>query len=94
MGGRGRKHEAAAEWTHGQVEGLISPDTALLSHIEWLWIAVSAPFRGITALLTLAVVFIEALACLKHIVRTTLGTKCVFLSPFMQRVCMDTCTGI
>lgn len=72
------------EWTHGQVEGLVSPDTALLTRIEWLWIAVSAPFRGITALLTLAVAFIETLACLKHIVRTTLGTKCVFLSPFCR----------
>ena len=52
-------HEEAAEWTHVQVEGLISRDTALLLSIEWSWIAVSASFRGITALLPSAMVFIR-----------------------------------
>lgn len=53
-------HERAAEWTHVQGEGLISLDTALLLNIEWLWIAVSASFIGITVLLTSALVFIRA----------------------------------
>lgn len=52
-------HEGAAEWTHVQVKGLISPDTALLLNIEWLWIAVSASFRGITVLLSSFMVFIR-----------------------------------
>lgn len=52
-------HEGAAEWTHVQVEGLISPDTALLVNIEWSWIAAGASSGGIIALLTSGLVFIS-----------------------------------
>lgn len=82
VGGWECMHEGAAEWTHVQVKGPISPDTALLLNIEWLWIAVSALFRGITMLLTSTMVFLEVLACWKHIVRTPLGNKCVFFLSF------------
>lgn len=45
-------HEAVTEgfyWTDEKVEGLISLGIALVSHVEWPWIALTTQFRLITA---------------------------------------------